>query len=47
MHNKEEIGLAAGIMVILTFIDKVGIDLEKILPPDSGDTTVHKTKLKK
>ena len=34
MHDKEAIGMAAGLMVILTLIDKVGIDLEEILAPE-------------
>ena len=47
MHNKEEIGMAAGIMVVLTLLDKVGIDCEKILIPESDTAEVHNTGLKK
>ena len=35
MHDKEAIGMATGLMIILTLIDKVGIDFEKILAPES------------
>ena len=47
MHNNEEIGMAAGIMVVLTLLDKVGIDFEKILVPESDTAEVHNDKLKK
>jgi len=47
MHNKKELGMVAGIMVVLTLLDKVGIDFEKILPPDSDKANVHNVKLSK
>ena len=47
MHNNEEIGMAAGIMVVLTLLDKVGIDFEKILVSESDKADVHNTGLKK
>ena len=47
MHNNEEIGMAAGIMVVLTLLDKVGIDFEKILVQEPEKAEVHNNKLKK
>jgi len=47
MHNNEEIGMATGIMIVLTLLDKVGIDCEKILAQEPEKAEVHNDKLKK